>query len=57
MIFSAYKLKCYVTLLCMISKKMTSDLYMLSIRVLHGIFFLYAYGTSIITFNKYIVKR
>ena len=40
----------------MISKKVMSNLYMLSSRVLHEIF-LYAYDTSIITFNKNMLKR
>ena len=37
LIFNAYKFKCYITLLCMISKKVMSNLYMLGSRGLHGI--------------------
>ena len=39
----------------MVSKKMMYNLYMLSLRVLHGIF-LYIYDTSIITFNRTFSK-
>ena len=37
-VLSSNKFKCNIPLLCMISKEMVSDLYMLGLRVLHEFF-------------------
>ena len=56
LVLGSNKFKSNIPFLCMISKEMMSNLYMLSPRVLHGIL-LYANGTCVVTFYENMIIR